>query len=194
MTTCEATGIYIFPWISGFIPDLSAFDQEKTHRLDVYKTEFGDSYITNIPNRYWVHMGGRALDTYRSYFGNLTLKQVLDDNPAGCSRELSDTSHFHIDLFGNYIPGLCSGIAIDIDDLGTPLAEERYPIIHTLFHSGVNGLLQLARERYGYRPEENGYINKCDLCTCIRFFLVNRNDAEHAELRPKEFYTRELNN
>ncbi|MBW2707116.1 MAG: hypothetical protein JRD84_12515, partial [Deltaproteobacteria bacterium] len=34
----------------------------------------------------------------------------------------------HIDLFGNYIPGLCSGLAIAIGDLGRPLSNETYPL------------------------------------------------------------------
>jgi hypothetical protein len=135
-------------------------------------------------------LGGRALETFRPWLGKKTFQQILDENPGGCAAELTDTSHFHIDLFGNYIPGLCSGLAIWKDDLGTPLSTERYPILVNLYLNGIGGLFVFARENYGFSPQKTNYINKCDLCTEIRTHLIKKDYDESKELNPAEFYTR----
>jgi len=102
--------------------------------------------------------------------------------------ELSETSHFHIDLFGNYIPGLCSGLAISRDDLGKPLTRQKYPIVISLFQHGIRGLVDMAQNKFGFAPAKDGYINKCDVCTEIRTFLVRNNVDASSELQPVEFY------
>ena len=112
----------------------------------------------------------------------------MRESSGSCRVELCETSHFHIDLFGNYIPGLCSGLAILRDDLGKPLTREKYPILTTLFHSGIRGLADLAQDEFGYAPAKAGYINKCDVCTEIRTFLVRNNFKASSELHPIEFY------
>lgn len=183
-------GVGIFPWISDFISDLSQFDPAKTHCLDEYRQFYGDDYLTQILQRYWIHLGGRALETFRPLLGKKTFQQILAENPAGCAAELTDTSHFHIDLFGNYIPGLCSGLAIFRDDLGSPLSTEKYPILMGLFHNGIQGLFEFAKENFTFFPQRINYINKCDLCTEIRTHLVINGYNKSNELKPKEFYLR----
>jgi len=138
--------------------------------------------------RYWIHMGGRALETYRPQMGQKTFHQVIDESTANCYGELSDTGHFHIDLFGNYIPGLCSGLAIAIEDLGKPLSDETYPVLTTLGRHGIRGLVKMAAEACGYSTQKNLYINKCDLCTEVRTFLVQKDYGGSKELAPREFY------
>jgi hypothetical protein len=65
---------------------------------------------------------------------------------------------------------------------------EKYPILTTLFHSGIQGLAHMAEGQFGYIPKKNGYINKCDVCTEIRTFLVHQNYRESSELKPEQFY------
>jgi hypothetical protein len=186
----KQVGVGIFPWITDFISDLSRFDPAKSHSLDEYRHVYGDDYLMQILQRYWIHLGGRALETFRPWLGKKTFQQILDENPGGCAAELTDTSHFHIDLFGNYIPGLCSGLAIWKDDLGTPLSAERYPILVNLYLNGIGGLFVFARENYGFSPQKTNYINKCDLCTEIRTHLIKKDYDESNELNPVEFYAR----
>jgi len=188
LEACRQTGIKIFPWISEFLQDLSEFDPQKTHSLDEYTEKFGDGYLTGILERYWIHMGGRALELFRPVLAKKPLEQIIVENSENCAPELSDTNHYHIDLFENYIPGLCSGLAIAVQDLGRPLAKERYPLLTTLFNAGIKGLLKDAQKLYGFTPVQDGYINKCDLCTEIRTFLVQQNFNQSLELNPKEFY------
>jgi hypothetical protein len=183
-------GVGIFPWITDFISDLSQLDPAKSHSLDEYRQVYGENYLMQILQRYWIHLGGRALETFRPLLGKKTFQQIIDENPGGCAAELTDTSHFHIDLFGNYIPGLCSGLAIWKDNLGRPLSKEKYPILVNLYLSGIRGLFEFAREKYEFSPQRTNYINKCDLCTEIRTHLIKNDYNKSNELNPAEFYMR----
>ena len=184
------TGISIFPWVSEFIADLSELDAAATHTLTEFETLFGRDYVTHLPQRYWIHMGGRALETFRPYLADKSARQIIDENTGGCATELLSTGHFHLDLFGNYIPGLCAGLSIARDDLGNPLPEEKYPVLTALFHEGIRGFFKMAQETFNYSPAKESYINKCDLCTEIRTFWMQNDPGGTADLNPKEFYQR----
>jgi hypothetical protein len=191
MAAARRTGVGIFPWVADFVSDLSQFDPHKTHSLAEFSDVFGQDYLLQVLERYWIHMGGRALKTYRPLLGKKkkSFQQILGENTGGCSAELSDTSHFHIDLFGNYIPGLCSGLSISIQDLGKPLSDETYPLLTILYHHGIRGLVKMAEDLVGFSPQKDLYINKCDLCTEVRIFLVQNDYSGSGELNPKEFYS-----
>jgi hypothetical protein len=47
----------------------------------------------------------------------------------------------------------------------------------------------MARNEYGYQPKRNYFLNKCDLCTQIRKFLVNTNSGSFKELAPSNLYS-----
>jgi hypothetical protein len=181
-------GIGILPWISDFIADLSVLDAAGTHSLKEFEERFGRDYLKRLLQRYWIHMGGRALETFRPYLAKKSAQEICDKNGGGCAAELLNTQHFHLDLFGNYIPGLCSGLSIKRKDLGKALLEERYPILTTLFHEGIGGIFKMAKEEFDYTPAKDSYINKCDLCTEIRTLFVQNGFGGSAELNPKEFY------
>ena len=182
------TGIGIFPWVSEFIADLSELDASGTHPLAEFEALFGREYVMRLPQRYWIHMGGRALETFRPYFAENSVQQIMDTNAGSCATELLSTGHFHLDLFGNYIPGLCSGLSIARDDLSKPLPAEKYPVLKTLFHKGIRGIFKIAQEKFNYSPAREHYINKCDLCSEIRMVFVQNDFGGPAELNPKEFY------
>ena len=190
MTAARRTGIRLFPWIDGFVPDLTALDPRQTHSLSELETHWGPDYLLQVLRRYWVHLGGRALNTFRNVLPEKSLTQVQDEGGSSCAAELSDTRHFHLDLFGNYIPGLCAGLAISREDLGYPLGDNTYPLLRRLYTQGIRGFYQWARDHYDFQPARRGYINKCDLCTEIRTHLVQLAAEEFTELRPLEFYFR----
>lgn len=185
---CRQTHIQVFPWIADFISDLSRLDPDRPHSLAEFAEHFGSGYLPGVLKRYWVHMGGRAIETFRPLLPNRTARQILQENPGGCAADLANTTHFHMDLFGNYIPGLCSGLAISIEDLTEPLSENKYPVIATLARSGIRGIFRYAQETLGYAPERDGYLNRCDLCTELRSFFVARGVGGDSELNPGEFY------
>ena len=65
MDAARSAGVGVFPWVADFITDLGAFDSARSHSLSEYEERFGEGYLRDIPGRYWIHMGGRALETFR---------------------------------------------------------------------------------------------------------------------------------
>ena len=192
MQACRKVGINVFPWIAEFTSDLASLEPSTPHALEEYFERFGQDYLRDVMQRYWIHLGGRALDLVRPVAELKSAHRILTEDPGSCARELSDTSHFHIDLYGNYIPGLCSGLSIYFADLGQPLSPERYPILTTLYRSGITGLVELARRECGFESTNDGYVNKCDLCTTVRTWLVQHGYDKGPELRPLEFYSNHI--
>ena len=184
INACKKNGIQPIPWIMDFFMDMDAFDDQERHTLEKYKEAFGADYLQNIPRRYWTHLGGRAVYTYKDIFPLQPLEKILANPPCD---ELDDTSHFHIDLYGNYIPGLCSGLAIRMEDLGYPLDEERYSFINMLYNEGIQAFFHYARKKYGFSPQSK-YLNKCHLCNDIRLFLVREKQLDFPELKPVGYY------
>jgi hypothetical protein len=187
MRACEETGVSVFPWVLDFYNDLKEFDTTVSHSLKEFQQRFGPNYLSKVAQRYMIHFNGRALRTFESLFEEKTAQAILDENPYACS-ELGDTSHFHIDLYGNYIPGLCTGLALDLDDLAEPTDRQRYPLLDLLCSGGINALFEEAVTHYGFAPRQT-YITKCDLCQHIRSFLVLEKGLRTRELQPVEFYT-----
>ncbi len=161
---------------------------QRTHTLSEFKALYGNDYVQRIPLRYWIHFGGRALQT----FSNELPLRNFDDLINSCRpcNELADTSHFHIDLYGKYIPDLCSGFGLDVSIISDTKAMKKYQLIDLLYTKGIAALFEHIRDRYNYTPEDQ-YLNKCHLCTDIRKFMVERN-IHFEELHPLEFYS-ELN-
>lgn len=183
---CHVTGISVFPWIAAFIPDISVFDETTTHALEEYQEYFGKQYLENLPRRYWISPGGRALETFGNLFREKTLGKLKSES-RGCG-ELADVNHFHIDLYGNYVPGLCSGLSVKREDLGTPLDKHEYPIISRLYSQGIGGLVSHAEKNYGFRTSRETYASKCALCYEIRRFLVIDKGVTSKELQPGGHY------
>jgi hypothetical protein len=185
LEACREAGVSIFPWAQGFLPDLQSFPDDTPHSLSEYEERFGADYLKDIPSRYWIHLGGRAMDTFENIYKKRDV-ETLTDSRTGCF-ELQDVSHFHFDVYGNYVPGLCSGINIKYTDMGRPLPEEEYPFITLLYNEGVTGLYERAVDDFGFSPKP-GYISKCVLCLDIRRFLVLEKKITVKEFGPEQFY------
>ena len=183
---CRETGMGIFPWVSDFLQDLEQMNVRATHSIKEYEEVFGEGYLSSLPRRYWIAAGGRALETFAPFRPQQSVEQ-MEQGSSPCT-ELAETGHFHLDLFGNYIPGLCAGLSIRRDDLGKPLEKETYPLLHTLYSQGIGGLLQYVRTQYNYQPGRETYGSKCELCYEIRHFLAERKNINSHELQPPQHY------
>ncbi|WP_428567623.1 MAG: radical SAM protein [Solidesulfovibrio sp. DCME] len=181
-------GLEVLPWQEHFLGDLRAFDPDTTHPFREYLERFGPDYPGRILERVWIHLGGRAFDLFGPVLGRKPVAMVLAGASADCRGELTDASHFHMDLYGDYTPGLCSGLAIRVKDLGEPLDPEFYPILSTLAESGIRGLYDYAANLEDFTASPEGYVNKCELCQDIRRHLSERGWFESTELAPAEFY------
>ncbi len=186
---CRRTGITVFPWVNAFVRDLTRLDVHKTHGMAEFEAAYGSDYLARIPDRYWIHLGGRALETFGAVYPKQSIEQVLEQSPLSCARALGDTSHFHIDLNGLYIPGLCAGLAVDMEVLGGALPAGKYLLLERLTMHGIRGLYEWASAAHGFVPRSDGYLNHCDLCTDIRRYLWQLDGDLFAELAPNGFYT-----
>ena len=182
---CNKVGIAIFPWTQEFYYDLVSLDDANVHSNDEFEAHFGSTYFKQIPYRYWIHYGGRALSFYEKTMSKTPLEQLLTSEPCN---EILDTFHFHIDLYGNYIPGLCTGMSISLDDLGKPLDESQYRLLNQLVHKGLSAIYEIAGKEYGFIAKDM-YINKCHLCSDIRKHIVLNGQVTSKELQPAEFYS-----
>ena len=125
------------------------------------------------------------------------LKDLYEHHPAShffggtCERELASPHHIHIDLYGNYIAGLCAGISLgdgrDLDDLFSGIDLETRPFLRRVIRGGMETLYAWAAETFGYEEKKEGYIAKCHLCLDIRRHLVAAG-ADAPELAPSAFY------
>ena len=66
----------------------------------------------------------------------------------------------------------------------------RARLLGSLYRHGIRGLFKMAEDRAGFSPQKDLYINKCDLCTEVRSFLVQNDYHGSEELSPAEFYTK----
>ncbi len=186
-STCRQLGLGVLPWIADFAGDAERLGDAHRHSLATYGKVFGDDYLAQAIRRYHLTERGRALELVRPYRPHLPAAAIAQANPAACS-ELAGTGHFHVDLYGNYLPGLCSGLAIDIDDLGKPLDRQRYPFLTCLYEQGIGALLDTATTRHCFTPRPSGYLSKCDLCFDLRRHLVLDRQCAERDLRPRDYY------
>ncbi|GAB6886972.1 radical SAM protein [Desulfothermus okinawensis JCM 13304] len=186
MNLAKSLSFSILPWSYDFVPHITRLDINSTHTLEEYEKIFGENYKKYIVNRYWIHPGGRAIDFLDKILPKRPLNEILKSKP--CNLELENTSHFHIDLYGNYIPGLCSGLAIKIEDILNPINEQKYPLLNILHKRGIKGLYDLAKRDFGFTNKREFYLNKCHLCLEIRDFLKKEKKINFLELNPPEFY------
>jgi len=105
-----------------------------------------------------------------------------------CRRDLIRDWHIHIDNYGNYLPGYCSGLSLgdarDLDALCAGINLDERPVLRALLND-LRALYELGRA-YGYEERREGYISKCHLCLDVRRYLVTRD--VFPELQPREFY------
>jgi hypothetical protein len=188
LEAAREVGIAVFPWQEHFLDDLRAFDPDTTHPFSEYVRHFGPRYPASVLRRTWVHLGGRAFDLFAPVLGRRPAAEILATASSDCRAELADTSHFHMDLYGDYVPGLCSGLACRVADLDKPLDPESYPILTTLAGEGIRGFYDYAANLEEYLPRPEGYVNKCELCQDMRRHLSERGWFESTELAPPEFY------
>ena len=187
LDACREAGMGVFPWTEELGADVRTLDRDRTHTLEEYEERFGPGYLRDIPRRYWISPRGRALATFRPFAPALSAEQAAAAGGDSCP-ELLDTSHFHVDLYGNYVPGICSGISVDVNDLPETMDPDRYRHLTALLHGGVGRLLELARAA-GYGPQRT-FSGKCDLCYDIRRYLVIERDVDAPDLQPAELYRR----
>jgi len=179
-------GIPHFIWQERYWPLLERLDPGKIYDGRALCDAFGYDVQRQCANEYGMRFHGRALNLLRNYGEKKTVRAPSEPCP-----ELRDTSHFHVDFLGRYIPPGCTGMGILLEDVGKKLDPARYPVLSRLFAHGLSGLLEYAREK-GYRLDPGGYVSKCELCFGIRKYLIAHDRQGHPDLTPARFYTQDF--
>ncbi len=182
---CSKANMSVFPWLMEFWDDIDAFDDRKPHSLEEYAELFGEGYLRNLPKRYGLNLRGRALKTYKPILKMEAFDKILKN--AGPCYLLSGVHHFHVDLYGNFIPQSCAGLSIKLSELLNGADLHKYPVFFRLESKGIGGLVELAVEEYGYKPKPE-YAGKCDLCNDIRTYLVLDLELDLPDLQPTNHY------
>ncbi len=173
-----------FVWIPDFAADLAEVDPRS--RLD-WKTFLAGrppGYALGLADRYWLTSGGRAGRYLTAHGRQAPWERVAARAP--CRERLADTSHFHVDGEGTYVPGLCAGIGLPISDIPGTIDLGRYPLLERLAAGDLGGAVEGAC-RQGFRPLA-GYASACDLCTHLRLHQFRACPGAFPELRPAGFY------
>ncbi len=170
-------------WIDEFFPDLTAFPTDRPHARAEYEGYFGKNYWAQLRPRYALNMVGRALCTHKGDMPTFPTTRI----PHMCRscQELGGRSHYHIDLYGGYIPPGCPGLALPLEALGKELDPEEFPI-YTRLAQDPKSLLDFCKAQ-GFTPKSS-YYNRCHLCQDMRLFLYHRHPGKYRELAPASFY------
>jgi hypothetical protein len=171
-----------FVWIPELRHDLAGQAPGQRLDLDAFLAARGDDYARRLAARYGLVPAGRAGRFLHDHGVRRPWREVA--GAAECRARLRDTTHFHVDLAGQYVPGLCAGLVLPLAEVPGEIDLARYPILAALVRGGPAALVELALPQ-GFTPEET-YASACDLCTHARFFLHGRGDF--AELGPPGFY------
>ena len=178
-------GISHFVWQERYWPLLARLNPEMTYDGQALCDFFGCDLQQKCAAEYGMRFGGRALNLLRKH----GTKKAITVLQAPCA-ELQNTSHFHVDFMGHYIPPGCTGMGILLEDLGEALDPAKYPVLSRLMEQGLDGLLQYAQD-LGFVLDENGYVSKCELCFALRKYLV-RHNTPTPDLTPASFYQQDF--
>lgn len=177
-----------FVWLQEFLGEISALGIDGTLPFDEYARLAGDRkarYAAVYGGQ--LVPGGRAAYRLSEYLPKKPLSKCLSDS---CEHELLYSGHGHYDLYGNILPGSCTGISLGSAwNLPESIGEFTFydkPILKVLVTKGTRGLLEFAVSEYGYIPSAE-YVGKCHLCMDIRTHIVNHGES-YKELTPVQFY------
>jgi hypothetical protein len=151
----------------------------KTESRALMEKHIAPDYIWQTAMAYGLSMGGRAINIEEEFSEKKPTASLLDEAPC---RRLLNAGHFHVDLYGRYIPPGCTGIAVPFNEVVEGVPDRKYPVLETLIENGITGLVDYAAGKgFTMNPE---YTSKCVLCFHLRHWLcVNAPaaelDAEH---------------
>jgi len=174
----------VIVWLPDFVPDLASFDQDSRLDLDALIAERGDGFALQVGMRYGVIPGGRGGRLLAAHGFCMDWSDAASGAP--CRQRLVSTTHFHVDLAGNYVPGLCGGIVVPLSLVPGEIPMDRFPLLDRIYNQGLESLVTWAMDEHGFTPLDSGYSGACDLCTHVRIHLHDRGSFE--ELGPPGFY------
>jgi len=179
---CRRYGFGYFLWQERFLPMMKSLSGDEAHNRAALEDGISQDYIQKTALTYGLSYGGRAVNIAQEYFPSQPIAKITSSSP--CHKLLS-TNHFHVDMYGRFIPPGCTGIAIPLEEGLCGIPAGKYPAFEALLNGGVSALLELAVSR-GFSPNRSGYATGCVMCFYIRRWLSLQGgcpelDVEHYE-------------
>ena len=176
---CRQNNFGYFLWQERFLHSLSQVPPTKAHGRESLEEMISPKYIWETAKRYGLSMGGRAINIEKEYVEPKATQDLLTATKA--CRHLTSTDHFHVDLFGKFIPPGCTGLALPLDEAISGLPDGKYPVYEALLFGGLKELLRFAEEK-GFVPEKT-YTSSCALCFYTRKWLSENTDFPELDHR-----------
>jgi hypothetical protein len=178
---CRHEHFGYFLWQDRYARMLTRLDADKAHDRETMEREASPDYIWETALSYGLGFGGRAINIEAEYKEGKPLEEVVNGNPC---RSLLSGGHFHVDMYGRYIPPGCTGIAIALSEAVRGIPPNKYPAFEALTSGGVGGLLKYAKERGFFMGDDSEFPSSCALCFFIRHWLSEKGgcpelDREH---------------
>ena len=180
---CREAGVTPSMWIDEFFPDMTALPTNVAHSRAEYEAYFGKNYWAQLRPRFGLQMLGRALKTHAKDMPTVSTSRI--PHMGRSCAELGSLSHYHIDLYGRYIPPSCPGLSLPLSALGVELDPAAYPV-YTRLAQDPRSLLDFCKA-HGFLPQ-GSYYNRCHLCQDMRLFLYKTFPGAFPELAPASFY------
>jgi len=178
---CNKAGFGYFLWQERFYPMLSKLDHAKTHSRAQMEKLISSRYVIETARNYGLQYGGRALNIEEEYVSRMPVETIIDSKQCHC---LLSGGHFHVDMFGRYIPPGCTGFVVPLSEAVNGIPEGKYPVYETLLSGGTAALLKYAQGR-GFTADTQGYTSRCALCFHIQHWLCE--NAPSPELDPEHY-------
>jgi len=165
--TCQSVGFQYFLWQEKYLSVMAQLDRDRTHSREEMERLISPQYILATAKSYGLHYGGRAIGIEAENSSCKPVSSIIDNHPC---RNLLSGSHFHVDMFGRYIPPGCTGIAIPLSEAVSGIPDSKYPVFEALLTGGIGSLLDYAISK-GFIPDIKGYPSSCALCFHMRGWL-----------------------
>ena len=179
--TCQNEGFGYFLWQDRYLPMMSRLDKSRIHSREEMEKLISQNYILETAKSYGLHLGGRAIGIEAEYSECKPVSAIVDESPC---RSLVSGGHFHVDMYGRYIPPGCTGFVIPLDEAVNGIPDGKYPVYESLLSGGIKSLLEYAALK-GFAAKRDGYPSKCALCFYIRHRLCE--NASSPELDPEHY-------
>lgn len=172
-----------FAWMETFEKDLSREDENNKLDFNQFLGKRNPAYASQLAARYGLVPGGRTARYLFEHGHSIPTAEAVKNAP--CAHRLRDTTHFHVDGDGLYVPGLCAGLVLPMGLIPGEIDLTPFPVIRTLLEpEGLAKLVKKARAA-GFTPHE-GYSSPCDICNHVRYFLSSHDRS--ADLGPVGYY------
>ena len=177
---CRRNNFGYFLWQERFLQSMSQLAPAVAHNRESLEKHISPKYIIKTANSYGLNIGGRAVNIEEEFAEAKPTRNLLTTMPC---HSLKSTDHFHVDLYGRFIPPGCTGIVIPLEEAVNGMPAGKYPVFEALISGGVAELVSFAQKQ-GFKPEEK-YTSSCVLCFYTRKWLSE--NTSHPELDAKHY-------